>query len=123
MLRALVADDHEDVCELISEGLRERGVAVECVHDDTSAYRRIAALPTLDAIILDVHLGRGTTGYDVARFARQVIPDVTVVYVSGEVDSTSFKAFGVPSSEFVEKPFTPDDIGDLVISMLQPAFH
>ena len=123
MSRALVVDDHEAACELISEGLRERGISVECVRDDTSAYRRIAALPTLDLLIPDVNLCGGTTGYDVARFARQVIPHIAVVYVSGEVDPTSFQAFGVPNSDFVEKPFTPDEIGELVMAKLQPAFH
>ena len=39
---------------------------------------------------------------------------MAVVYVSGEVEPTSFKAFGVPGSEFVQKPFAPDALAEAV---------
>jgi FixJ family two-component response regulator len=67
-------------------------------------------LPTFAAVILDVNLGSGTTGFDVARFARQVVPDLPVIYVSGDADRVSFETFGVPGSEFLEKPFAPEDM-------------
>ena len=59
-----------------------------------------------------VPLGRipSGTGYDVARFARQVIPDLPVLYVSGEAAPETFMAYGVPGSGFIEKPFRPDDL-------------
>jgi CheY-like chemotaxis protein len=46
----------------------------------------------------------------VARFARQVIPELPVLYVTGEASQESFEAFGVPESDFVAKPFTADDL-------------
>ncbi len=112
MACALVVDDDSAVCELICEGLRDRGVSAECVNTDTAAYRRITALPTLNALILDINLASGTTGYEVARFARQVIPEVAVFYLSGEVAPGSFHASGVPRSEFLEEPFAPDEIAE-----------
>jgi len=118
---ALVVDDDPAICELIAEALREHGISVECVCSDTAAYKRVASLPTLSAVVIDVNLGSGTTGFDVARFARQVIPEVAVFYISGEVTASSFLAFGVPDSEFVEKPFTPHRIGRQVSARLQQA--
>jgi hypothetical protein len=68
-------------------------------------------------VVPDVNLGAGTTGYDVAKFARQMISDV-VVYVSGEVVPASFAAFGVPNSTFIAKPFRPDELVDAVTKKL-----
>ena len=110
MRHVLVVEDDPAIGELISDALLDKGWSVECVKTDLEAYKRIPGLPTLDGLVLDINLGRGTTGYDIARFARQVIPQVAVVYVSGEMTRASFQAFGVPQSVFVEKPFTPDQL-------------
>lgn len=116
----LVVDDDADVCAIICEVLSAAGWSVECVSTDQEAHARIPRLPTLDGLILDVNLGRGTTGFDVARFARQVIPDVTVLYVSGAVSDSSFRAFGVPESGFLAKPFTPDELADVMSQLQRP---
>lgn len=68
-----------------------------------------------------MNLGAGTTGYDVARFARQLLPEVAVVYISGEVAPTSFKAFGVRGSAFLPKPFTPAELVEAVTTTLTQA--
>lgn len=106
----LVVEDDHAICEIICEALRDASLAVDCVTTDIDAYGRITSLPTLLGLVVDVNLGKGTTGYDVARFARQVIPDVRVVYISSEAAPHSFKAFGVPDSVFVQKPITPAEL-------------
>ncbi|CAN7656598.1 response regulator [Phenylobacterium sp. LjRoot225] len=118
MGRVLVVEDDHAICEIMCEALRDSGHAVECVNNDQEAYERIAGVPTLEGLVLDVNLGKGTTGFDVARFARQVIPDLAVVYVSGEAPQTSFKAFGVPESVFLPKPFSPGELVEAVTKKL-----
>jgi CheY-like chemotaxis protein len=114
----LVVEDDLAVGEVICDTLRDRGLNVQCVRTEEQAYARITSFPGLDGLVLDVNLGGGATGFDIARFARQVMPDIAVVYVSGNSSPTAFKAFGVPDSEFVEKPFTPDDLAVAVTSRL-----
>jgi CheY-like chemotaxis protein len=118
MRYGLVVDDDASVCAIICEALGAAGWSVEHVSTDGEAHARIPRLPTLDALVLDVNLGHGTTGFDVARFARQVIPGVAVLYISGAVSENSFKTFGVPGSRFLAKPFTPDELAD-ALSRLQ----
>jgi len=118
MDHVLVVEDDHAICDIMCDALREGGLSVECVGDDQAAYRRIADLPTLAGLVLDVNLGAGTTGYDVARFARQVIDDIAVIYVSGEVRASSLEAFGVPESTFVQKPFTPVELVEAVTAKL-----
>jgi DNA-binding response OmpR family regulator len=61
-------------------------------------------------MVVDVNLGAGTTGYDVARFARRIDPELAVIFVSGQTSRASFEANGVPGSLFLEKPFTVQDV-------------
>lgn len=123
MGKILVVEDDRAVSDVISDMLRERGLDVQCVRTEEQAYARITSFPALDGLVLDVNLGRGATGFDIARFARQVMPDIAVVYVSGQAQPTAFKAFGVPDSEFVEKPFTPDELIEAVTSRLDVDDH
>jgi DNA-binding response OmpR family regulator len=110
MGRVLVVEDDPAICALITDILREAGLETECVQTDRSAYGIIPTLPTIVALVVDINLGAGTTGFDVARFARQVVPNLPVIYVTGEASPESFNAFGVPDSDFVAKPFTAGEL-------------
>jgi CheY-like chemotaxis protein len=116
MARVLVVEDDPAICELIQDMLKEVRLSTICVTSDNAAYRIIPTLPTIQALIVDVNLGPGTTGFDVARFARQVIPDLPVVYVTGHASQESFRAFGVPDSDFVQKPFDVDHLVSTIVS-------
>jgi len=112
--RILVVEDDVAVGDLITDMLGAPAYEVECVTSDQAAYRRLAQVKTIDAMIVDVNLGAGTTGFDVARFGRQQSPGLPVVYVSGDATESSFRAFGVPGSLFLEKPFTAEQLQDAV---------
>jgi DNA-binding response OmpR family regulator len=106
----LIIEDETAVCELITEILEGAGFDTHCVTNDRAAYSALSAVRRYAAIIVDVNLGTGTTGFDVARFARQMDPKMAVLYVSGAASEGSFKAFGVPGSAFLEKPFEAADL-------------
>lgn len=108
--RVLVVDDEPMLCAVLSDMLEDTEFKAECVHSDQEAYAAISTQPPLVALITDVNLGEGTTGFDIGRFARQALPNIVVVYASGEASPDSFKAFGVPSSAFLQKPFTSDEL-------------
>jgi CheY-like chemotaxis protein len=110
----LVVEDDHAICNLISDLLGDLGLQTTCVTTDRDAYALIRALPGLAALVVDVNLGAGTTGFDVARAARQANPALPVIYVSGEADEQSFRAFGVPDSDFLAKPFTAHELLDAV---------
>jgi CheY-like chemotaxis protein len=116
MTRVLVVEDDPAICDLIQDMLEEVRLSTLCVNSDNDAYRVIPTLPTIQALVVDVNLGAGTTGFDVARFARQVIPDLPVVYVTGDASRESFQAFGVPDSDFVQKPFDVDQLVSTIVS-------
>ncbi len=106
MGRILVVEDDASVGSLIAEILAQAQLEAVCVQTDTDAYAALRA-NAFQALVVDVNLGRGATGYDVARFARQSVPDLPVVYVSGEASPETSEAAGVPDSDFIVKPFEP----------------
>jgi CheY-like chemotaxis protein len=108
--RVLVVEDEPQVCGLISDLLDEAGYEAHPVASDRGAYAALSGARGYAGLVVDINLGAGTTGYDVARFARQMRPGIAVLYVSGQASERSFKAFGVPGSGYMPKPFAPDDL-------------
>jgi DNA-binding response OmpR family regulator len=110
--RVLVVEDEPGVCELLSDMLEADGFQSHCVQTDRGAYEALRHDRSFACMIVDVNLGSGTTGYDVARFARQIDQALPVIYVSGQTSPKSFAANGVPGSLFLAKPFTMDELLD-----------
>lgn len=56
------------------------------------------------AVITDIRLGRGPSGWDVGRRARELVPAMPVIYTSGD-SGHEWPIHGVPRSVMVQKPF------------------
>lgn len=110
MGRILIVEDDRALCALLADVLGDEGLEVACAHEDSTAYALIPTLPTFRALVVDVDLGPGPTGFDVAHFARRVIPGVLVIYISGATSNASLDAYGVPGAQFLQKPFTPNEL-------------
>lgn len=100
----LLVEDEALVAMTVEEALVEAGFKVETA---TSGEQAVKLLDTLSAEILglisDIRLGGKLTGWDVARHARQLHPDLPVVYVSGDSQG-DWAAQGVPGSIMIAKP-------------------
>jgi DNA-binding response OmpR family regulator len=118
--KVLVVDDDPGLLALICEDLQRQGLYCMCARSDHEAYKLLSA-QDFDAVVVDVNLGVGTTGFDVARRARQVTPQIRVVYMSGEANARSWMSFGVPSSDYVSKPFPLERLAGLLRHDIQPA--
>lgn len=117
--RVLVVDDEADVCALIEDALVDNGYAVDCVRSDADAYEALQRDPFgYAALIVDINLREGTTGFDVARFARRQNAGLPVIYVTGAA-TRSDATHSVEDGAFVLKPFTPDQLADAVRERLE----
>jgi len=119
--RVLIVEDEPAIGKLIAETLGHMGLEPVCISSDLEAYAILPTLPAFQALVVDVNLGTGTTGFDVARFARQAVPDIPVVYVTGAVTEDSFRAFGVPGSTYIAKPFAAHALAAAIRSQLAVA--
>jgi CheY-like chemotaxis protein len=117
----LVVDDEGLVREVVRTALEEGGYVVEAVEDGRAA---IALLEeggrALRALVTDVNLGRGPSGWDVAKRAREIYPDLAVVYLSG-ASLHEHATEGVANSAVLDKPFGVAQILARVVDLIGDA--
>jgi DNA-binding response OmpR family regulator len=106
----LVVEDEGEVCSVVKQTLDTYGYQVVCAENDAQAYDLLKSdWRSVAALIADVNLGAGTTGFDVARFARRLKPDLPVIYMTGASEE-SIAAFGVEGGVLLAKPFGADEL-------------
>src|ERR1700689_703795 len=71
-------------------------------------------------LITDVRLGRGPDGWEIARRAREPIPNLPVVYISGH-GSADWASKGVPNSLTLSKPFATAQLITAISTLLVEA--
>jgi DNA-binding response OmpR family regulator len=73
--------------------------------------------PPIRAIVTDVDLGTKVSGWDVAHRARELYPNIHIVYMTGG-SADDWSANGVPNSILIAKPFAPAQIVTAVSHLL-----
>lgn len=112
--RILVVEDEPAVCELLTQLLGGEGYETVCALGDRTAYERLDTEDaSIAALVVDINLGSGTTGYDVARYARRRRPKLPVIYITG-ASAKSLEKHGVSGGVLVTKPFD----GELLLTTL-----
>ena len=69
------------------------------------------------ALITDINLLGRFDGWEVAKRARQINPDIPVIYMTGAA-AEDWASRGVPNSLLLQKPFAPAQIVIAVAQML-----
>jgi DNA-binding response OmpR family regulator len=117
MSAVLLVEDDADIRDLLESAFEEHGLAVRSADADRAAYAILEKeARSFSLLVTDINLGEGTTGFDVAREARRLNPDIKVIYISGEVDGPG--VFGVDGGELVRKPFTPAELVDHALDVI-----
>lgn len=117
MSSVLVVEDETDVLEVVQDALERRGLTVRTADTDDAAYSILEReARSFNVLVADINLGVGTTGFDVARRARQLHPGMKVVYITGH--AARMDKFGVADAVMFPKPFYPDELADRVVGLL-----
>ena len=117
--RVLVADDHPLFREGVARTLAE-SACFEVVGTAASGAEAVEALETAGefvAVVTDVNFGGPPVGWEVAQRARELRPDIAVVYMTGD-SAHEWSARGVPQSTIVAKPFAPSQLAVAVATLL-----
>ncbi|QQR38741.1 response regulator [Devosia rhizoryzae] len=114
----LVVEDEAMVAILIEEALTDAGYEVALAYNGPAAMQSIdTQIDDMDALITDVRLGGPITGWDVAKHARELSPEVPVIYASGD-SSGDWRRHGVEGSIMLTKPYSMDRILALVTQLV-----
>jgi DNA-binding response OmpR family regulator len=103
-MRVLVAEDERQLADLVAEGLRGRGFAVDVVYDGAEAERRLA-LNDYDLVVLDRDLPRTPGDVVCARLAQQSPrPGVLMLTAFAEVEDR-IEGLRLGADDYLPKPF------------------
>jgi FixJ family two-component response regulator len=118
----LVADDDASVRRALSRLLRTAGFAVETYASAPALLER----PSPDqpvCVVSDVRMP-GDSGLDLQARLQQTHPDIPVVFITGHGDvPTSVRAMKGGAVDFLEKPFTDEQLLDCVRRALETHRH
>jgi DNA-binding response OmpR family regulator len=118
MVHVLLVEDELKVAELTRDALAEAGFRVTVALDDRMAYRVLEREPSsFTAVVTDINLGAGVTGFDIARHARLLNGEIKVVYISGEGPHAD--QFRVDGALMVAKPYDPRDLAARVAAFVE----
>jgi CheY-like chemotaxis protein len=118
-IHVLLVEDEFLISEWVSQSLAEQGFDVRTVSNAADALQLLAALP-VDVLFTDINLPGGMDGAALAQRAREMRPDLPVVYASAR--ATLFKQDSrVPGSIFVPKPYEPALVGRLLAAATRAA--
>jgi DNA-binding NtrC family response regulator len=103
----LLVEDESALQELLHTELMDAGFEIATASNGKKALAELATdAERFRAVITDINLGRGPDGWEIGRRAREVVPAMPVVYMSGD-SVNDWASKGVPNSVMLAKPFAP----------------
>src|SRR5688500_2766568 len=120
-LRILVVDDEADLRDLLKRSFAREGHDVVAVPDGHEALEH-ASSDGFDVVLLDVALGPGPSGYDVARelrAQRNVVPIIMLTALDSEADAVQGLEAG--ADDYVTKPFGLAELRSRIRAVLRRA--
>lgn len=101
-LKILLVEDEPLLLEATREDLTDLGHEVLCVTNADEALEIVGSGETVDLLITDIRMPGDCDGWELARRARKMRPDLPVIYTSGY---SAQQLQPVDGSLFLSKPF------------------
>jgi len=114
----LVAEDDDQVQAIIEDALSEGGFDVATVATAEEGLALITRrADQYKALLTDINLQGQMRGWELAKRAREVVPTLPVVYMTGE-SAHEWPSQGVPESILLQKPFAPAQAVTAITTLL-----
>jgi CheY-like chemotaxis protein len=115
----LVVEDDPLIHDVLGEALVDGGFRVAQASTCPDALSMLEAPDApYRALVTDINLGPGSgTGWEIAKRAREINPDLAVIYMTGN-SGHQYASNGVPNSIFLAKPFAPAQLIAAVAQLL-----
>lgn len=105
----LVVEDEVLISNLVADVLSASGFLVHEVTTADEALEYIDSGAAIDVLFTDINLPGGMNGAELATRARQMRPEMPIVYASGRYKLSEIAPL-VPRSLFMAKPYDPNDV-------------
>ncbi len=109
----LIVDDEKNIRLTLSQSLESLGVETDTADDGKEALAKLKE-KEFGLMLLDIRMP-GMDGMEVLRQVRQIRPDIRVIMITayGTIES-AVEAIKLGAVDFLQKPFEPDEIRELV---------
>ena len=114
--RLLVVEDEFLILGLMTESLSEAGFEVLEAEDGDQAVQTLENADQIDLVLTDIQLPGPIDGNAVGAKAKQLHPNIPVIYVSGRPESLRNKV--ARQDAFVPKPYTPAQVIAIIQRLL-----
>ena len=114
----LVVEDNDEIRQLVANLLEECGHEVRTARAAEEAIEILGRHARIQVLVTDITLPGGMTGLDLARKARELIPDLKILTISGNADEEAISASRLDRCAFLAKPFRPSDLNRAVSELL-----
>jgi two-component system, response regulator PdtaR len=118
-IHVLLVEDEILINEWVTQSLSEQGFAVQSVTNAADALGHLASDP-VDVLFTDINLPGQMDGAALARRARELLPNLPVIYASARATMLAPDA-RVPGAIIVPKPYEPALVGRLLTAALRQA--
>lgn len=113
LVRALIIDDETDVCYLLGTLLKHKNLETSSVNSLSEATNAMN-LSVPDIVFLDNHLPDGL-GVNYVNVLKESYPNTKIVMITAHDTAVDRKlAMDIGVDYFIGKPFTRDDIYEVV---------
>lgn len=119
MAKILIAEDDQDIRELVVLTLQFNGFDVVSAIDGAQAVEK-AQEETFDLILMDVRMPR-MTGYEACRQLREMesTRDVPIIILSAKGQESEIQAgMDAGATQYILKPFAPDVLARKITEVL-----
>jgi CheY-like chemotaxis protein len=113
----LIVEDDPLIQLELEQSLQDGGYATIAETSGEAAIAKLEKNGDVRALVTDINLSSPTSGWDVARRARELFPGMPVVYVTSAA-ADEWASQGVPKSVLIQKPFAPAQILTAVSNLL-----
>jgi CheY-like chemotaxis protein len=113
-IRVLVADDEEDILELLGEYLRARGYAVHTAADGIDAIDVVRS-GVVDVVLTDLKMPTVGGLELLAEIRRLPLPPATIVMTGFGTVETALRAMKDGASDYILKPFKLKEVHETIL--------
>ena len=117
LVMVLIVEDDQLIQRLVEEALSEGGFESTIATTGEEAVTLLSDSDKYRALVTDINLLGRLDGWEVAKRAREIDPELPVVYMTGAA-ADQWASQGVPNSILLNKPFAPAQLVTAVSQLL-----
>jgi two-component system, NtrC family, sensor kinase len=114
----LVVEDQDEIRQLLADSLEEFGHEVRTARAADEAIEILGHDSPIEVLVTDITLPGGMSGSDLVHKARELMPGLKILTISGNANEEAIRASHIDRCAFLPKPFRLSELNRAVVELL-----